>query len=501
MSGFPILMMMALLPAAGGLWLALLRGERSALARAVALGVSLAVLAMAGILWAGFDARPDARAFQFRDDLVWVEAFNIHFKVGVDGIALAMIALTAFLVPCSVLASWHMPRGFMAALLFLETGMIGTFAAMDLFLFYVFWEATLIPMYLIIGIWGGPRRVYSAMKFVLFTVAGSVLMLAAILYVALKTQTFDVVELQLLLPRLRDVQAAAPLLFLAFAVAFAIKVPVFPFHTWLPDAHVEAPTAGSVILAGVLLKMGAYGFLRFAIPFFPEAARTYTPLAVMLAVVGVVYGAAMAMAQKDIKKLVAYSSVSHLGFVMLGIFSGTVAGTQGAVMQMVNHGLSTGALFLLIGILYEKTHRRGTDDFGGMARVTPRYAAIFMIVTLSSVGLPGLNGFVGEFLVLFGSFGPHAFATAVAAVGVVLGAVYMLRLYRDVFFGPVTRPEREKVTDVGRFEMAYLVPVLLLIVLLGVLPNALLSKTEAASARAAGNLNPSRPVAHEHHGK
>ncbi len=497
MGGFPILTAMTFLPAAAGIVLALLRGDRAAEARAAALAVSLAVLVLAGVMWAGFDAGPSAQPFQFVESAAWVEGLGINYKMGVDGIALAMIAMTAFLVPCSVLASWRMSRGFMVALMFLETGMIGTFAAMDIFLFYVFWEATLIPMYLIIGIWGGPRRVYSAVKFILYTAAGSVLMFAAILYCALAAGTFDVVELQKSLPALESVKQASHMLFLAFAVAFAIKVPVFPFHTWLPDAHVEAPTAGSVILAGVLLKMGAYGFLRFAIPFFPESARRYTPLAVGLAVVGVVYGAAMAMAQRDIKKLVAYSSVSHLGFVMLGAFSGTVAGTQGAVVQMVNHGLSTGALFMLVGIIYERTHSRGVDDFGGMAAVVPRYAAIFMIVTLSSIGLPGLNGFVGEFLILFGSFGPHAWATAVAALGVVLGAVYMLRLYRDVFFGPVTRPERQDVADVGRLELSYLVPVTLLIVVLGVLPNALLSRTEAASAAVAGKLNPSRPVAHE----
>jgi len=501
MNGFRILTLMTFLPAAGGLWLSLLRGERDRLARAVALGISLAVLVLAGILWAGFDARPGAAPFQFAEEAVWVEGktFSIHYRLGVDGISLAMIALTAFLVPCSVLASWSLPRGFMASLLFLETGMLGTFAALDLFLFYVFWEATLVPMTFIIGIWGGPRRIYAALKFFLFTAAGSVLMFAAILYVSLKAGTFDVQALQLLLPRHREVQAAGMVLFLAFAAAFAIKVPVFPLHTWLPDAHVEAPTAGSVILAGVLLKMGVYGFLRFAIPFFPEAARSAAPLFVTLAAVGVLFGAAMSMVQKDIKKLVAYSSVSHLGFAMLGVFSGTLAGTQGAVMQMVNHGLSTGALFLLVGILYERTHRRGTEDFGGIAAVTPRLATIFMIVTFSSIGLPGLNGFVGEFLVLLGSFRPHPFAAAAAALGVVLGAVYMLRLYRDVFFGPVSLPGRDRIADAGRRELAYLIPVLLLIVLLGVLPGTLLSRTEAASSRAAALLDPARPVAHETH--
>jgi NADH-quinone oxidoreductase subunit M len=279
-------------------------------------------------------------------------------------------------------------------------------------------------------------------------------------------------------------------LFLAFAVSFAIKVPLFPFHTWLPDAHVEAPTAGSVILAGVLLKMGTYGFLRFAIPFFPEAARTYTPWFIALSSIGIIYGSLMAMAQSDIKKLVAYSSVAHLGFCMLGIFSGTIEGTQGAVLQMVNHGLSTGALFLLVGVIYEKTHRRGVDDFGGMAKVMPVYAILFMIVTLSSVGLPGLNGFVGEFLVLFGSFKHHPVATAISSLGVVLGAVYMLKLYRDVFFGPVTRPEREKVGDVEKGDLIYLVPIVAVIILLGVLPNLVLSRTERSVKAVVQRLNP-----------
>jgi NADH-quinone oxidoreductase subunit M len=491
---FPILTVMTFLPSAAGLALAILRGERAPLARAVALGVSLVVLGLAAVAWAAFRG---AGSLEFVEDTVWVAAFDIHYKVGVDGISLAMVALTAFLSPCAVLCSRGMPRGFMVALLFLETGMIGTFCAADLFLFYVFWEATLIPMYLIVGVWGGPRRVYAAVKFIVYTIVGSLLMFAAILYCYVEARTFDVVKLQDQLP-VKLALGVQQVLFLAFGAAFAIKVPMFPFHTWLPDAHVEAPTAGSVILAGILLKMGAYGFLRFAVPFFPDAAAHYTPLVIALATIGVVYGAAMAMAQSDIKKLVAYSSVSHLGFVMLGIFSGTVSGAQGGVLQMVNHGLSTGALFLLVGIIYERTHRRGVDDFGGMARVMPVYATVFLIVTLSSIGLPGLNGFVGEFLVLFGSFRNHAFATVLAATGVVLGAVYMLRLYRDVFFGPVTMPEREKVADVGRAELAYLVPVVVLIVLLGILPNAVLSRTEKPVGAVVRVLTGDAPVAGNH---
>jgi NADH-quinone oxidoreductase subunit M len=439
------------------------------------------VLGLTAFAWVGFD--PQSTGMQLKEDHAWVDAryipIPIRYTVGVDGISLAMIALTAFLMPLAIRASWHQSGGFIITLLFLETGMMGAFVALDLFLFYVFWEAMLVPMYLLIGVWGGPRRIYASVKFIIYTVVGSVLMLAAILYSAIQAHSFDVDALQQVLPD----RAGIPFdtqqwLFLAFAVSFAIKVPLFPFHTWLPDAHVEAPTAGSVILAGVLLKMGTYGFLRFAIPFFPDAAQHYTPLIVTLSTIGIIYGSLMAMAQSDIKKLVAYSSVAHLGFCMLGIFSGTLQGAQGGVLQMVNHGLSTGALFLLVGVIYEKTHRRGVDDFGGMAKVMPVYAVLFMIVTLSSIGLPGLNGFVGEFLVLFGSFEKHATATVFASLGVVLGAVYMLKLYRDVFFGPVTRPERETIGDVEKGDLTYLLPIIALIILLGILPNLVLSRTE-----------------------
>jgi NADH-quinone oxidoreductase subunit M len=478
-----ILTLITFLPAAAGLLLAPLKGARAPLVRVAALAATLAVLALAGAAWVRFD--PGVEGMQLEVGRVWIRTLNIHYRMGVDGISLAMVALTAFLMPLAVACSWRQSNGFRVALLFLETGMLGAFCALDLFLFYVFWEAMLVPMALLIGIWGGPRRVYAAVKFVVYTVAGSVLMLAAILFCYGEAGTFDVVELQRTLPALSAVRESGTWLFLAFGLSFAIKVPMVPFHTWLPDAHVEAPTAGSVILAGVLLKMGAYGFLRFAIPFFPDAARALTPPVLALSVAGILYGAAMAMAQSDIKKLVAYSSVSHLGFVMLGIFSGTAAGAQGGVLQMVNHGLSTGALFLLVGVLYEKTHRRGVDDFGGMARVMPRFATLFMIVTLSSIGLPGLNGFVGEFLVLLGAFRNHPLAAAAGSLGVVLGAVYMLRLYRDLFWGPVSMPERERAGDIGKAELGYLLPVAALIVLLGVLPNLVLSRTEGAAAKVA----------------
>jgi NADH-quinone oxidoreductase subunit M len=495
----PLLTLITFLPALSGLLLAPLKPEKGAVVRWSALAISLAVLGLAVVAWVGFDSR--SASMQFVEKHAWIQSFyltpakGIWYKVGVDGISLAMVVLTAFLMPLAIRASWHQSNGFIIALLFLETGMMGAFVALDLFLFYVFWEAMLIPMYLLIGIWGGPRRIYASVKFILYTIVGSVLMLAAILYSAIVAGTFDVVQLQADLPHLLGnhlhIQA---LLFLAFAVSFAIKVPLFPFHTWLPDAHVEAPTAGSVILAGVLLKMGTYGFLRFAIPFFPDAAQQFTPLIVALSTIGILYGSLMAMAQSDIKKLVAYSSVAHLGFCMLGIFSGTLAGAQGGVLQMVNHGLSTGALFLLVGVIYEKTHRRGIDDFGGMAKVMPVYATLFMIVTLSSIGLPGLNGFVGEFLVLFGSFPNHPAATALASLGVVLGAVYMLKMYRDVFFGPVTRPEREKIGDVEKADLGYLLPIIALIILLGILPNLVLSKTERSVEAVVKQLQPKDKV-------
>jgi NADH-quinone oxidoreductase subunit M len=494
----PLLTLITFLPAAAGLLLSPLKAEKGAVVRWAALGVTFVVLLLAAVAWGGF--QPGGEAIQLREDHEWIKlSIPIRYTMGIDGISLAMVALTAFLMPLAIRASWHQSNGFIIALLFLETGMMGAFCALDLFLFYVFWEAMLIPMYLLIGIWGGPRRIYASVKFILYTIVGSVLMLAAILYVGLQARTFDVIALQSKLPVLGLSPEAQAWLFLAFAISFAIKVPLFPFHTWLPDAHVEAPTAGSVILAGVLLKMGTYGFLRFAIPFFPEAAQRFTPLFIALSTIGIIYGSLMAMAQSDIKKLVAYSSVAHLGFCMLGIFSGTQEGTQGALLQMVNHGLSTGALFLLVGVIYEKTHRRGIDDFGGMAKVMPVYAVLFMIVTLSSVGLPGLNGFVGEFLVLFGSFKNHPIATAFAALGVILGAVYMLQLYRNVFFGPVIRPEREKVGDVEKGDLVYLIPIVALIILLGILPNLVLEKTEKSIDAVVKRFTQTQKVSVERH--
>jgi NADH-quinone oxidoreductase subunit M len=361
--------------------------------------------------------------------------------------------------------------------------MLGVFVALDLVLFYVFWEGMLIPMYFLIGVWGGPRRIYASIKFFLYTMAGGVLMLVAIIALYYlhggrpgAEFTFDLLEIYgLELPF-----GTQAWLFLAFAVAFAIKVPMFPFHTWLPDAHVEAPTAGSVILAGVLLKMGTYGFLRFALPLFPEATRYFTPLFSWLAIIGILYGALVSMVQPDLKKLVAYSSVSHLGFVMLGIFALTVQAVEGAILQMINHGLSTGALFLIVGMIYERRHTRMIEDFGGLARVIPVFTAFFMIVTLSSIGLPGLNGFVGEFLILVGTFRVNLLYAVLATSGVILAAVYMLWMFQRVMFGTVTREENRRLADLTPREIACLVPVILLIVWIGIYPRPFLQPMEAS---------------------
>ncbi len=477
-----LLTALVFLPVAGALGLLLVPKSKVAAAKGLALATSLAVLALAGWLWAAFDP---AGGFQFGEDRPWivVAGLKIRYALAMDGLALPLCALTALLTPICLLASWRSitdrVRGYLAAFLLLETGMMGVFLARDLFLFYVFWEAMLVPMLLIIGVWGGARRIYASVKFMIYTIAGSIFMLVAVLSVYFEAgNTFDIGELP---GRLAHLSSTAQVsLFLAFTVAFAIKVPLFPFHTWLPDAHVEAPTAGSVILAGVLLKMGAYGLMRFSIPFFPGAAHDLAGLMNALAVISIIFGALMSICQSDMKKLIAYSSVSHLGFVVLGIFSFTTGGTQGAVLQMVNHGLSTGALFLLVGVVYDRTHKRGLDDFGGLAGVTPAYATAFLLATLASIGLPGLNGFAGEFLVLKGAFDANRGWAAAAALGVILGAVYMLKMYRDVFWGPVTTSKNRKLGDLDRFEVATLAPLVALCVVLGLFPGLVLTKTEAS---------------------
>lgn len=430
-----------------------------------------------------FQFNSNTAEMQFLEKYVWIKDFGISYHIGIDGISLFLVLLTTFLTVICILASWNVTKRikeYMISMLFLEIGMVGVFVSLDLFLFYVFWEVMLIPMYLIIGIWGGPRRIYAAIKFFLYTMAGSVLMFVAILilvYLNFKVTgelTFDLLKLYQL-----DIPINAQWwLFLAFGVAFAIKIPMFPFHTWLPDAHVEAPTAGSVILAGVLLKMGIYGFLRFCLPLFPYASHEAVFLVSSLAVIGIIYGALMALVQTDIKKLVAYSSVSHLGFIILGIFAFNQQGIKGGVIQMINHGLSTGCLFLLVGMIYDRRHTREISEYGGLAQQIPIYAAFFLIVTFSSMALPGLNGFVGEFLILVGVFQFSKVYAGIAVIGVMLGASYLLWMYQRMMFENLS-DENKKITDLDKREIAVMLPMLLFIVWIGINPKPFLSKIEA----------------------
>ncbi|MGE0353573.1 MAG: NuoM family protein [Gemmatimonadales bacterium] len=460
------------------------------LARRIALGVTLLEFLLSAGLWWAYD--PAQAAMQFRATADWLPDWGIAYRVGIDGISLFMVLLTTGLMPLCVLGSWkyitEREPGYYALLLLLTTGMIGVFVSLDLFVFYVFWEVMLIPMYFIIGIWGGTRRLYAAIKFFLYTFVGSILMLVAILVMVRRVGASTGVysfSYDHLLSNAGVLGGAAPWLFAAFALAFAIKVPIFPFHTWLPDAHVEAPTAGSVLLAGVLLKMGTYGFLRFAVPFFPDVALgpAVTSLIVALAVIGIIYGALVAMVQPDIKKLVAYSSVSHLGFVMLGIWAATLQSVQGALMVMIGHGLSTGALFFLVGMIYERRHTRMIDEYGGIARVVPLFSAIFTVVALSSIGLPGLNGFVGEFLVLLGSFGRHPWATGLATTGVIFAAAYLLWALQRVIFNPLDKPENQGLKDLSPRELIVLVPLLIGIIWLGLYPAPVLKRMEPSAQR------------------
>jgi len=419
----------------------------------------------------------------------WIGALGVNYYVGVDGISFWLVLLTTFLMPISVLASWHIEKRvceYMLFMLVLETGMIGVFVSWDMFLFYLFFEITLIPMYFLIGVWGGERRIYAAIKFFVYTVVGSLLMLVAIIAIYLYDggTTFDIVEIT---QNLQSGATAIPhdvkvWLWLAFALAFFIKVPLFPFHTWLPDAHVEAPTAGSIILAGVLLKMGTYGLMRFNLPFFPDVSREAAPWVMALAVVGIIYGALVAMVQPDMKKLVAYSSVSHLGFVVLGIFAFTEMGMQGALYQMLAHGVSTGALFLCVGIIYERRHTRLIEDFGGVATPMPQYSTLFLIITLSSLGLPLLNGFIGEFLILLGTFTsdvPNAKLFAVlGCLGVILSAVYLLWMLQRVLFGETSKRENAELKDMDGREVAALVPLVVMTIVMGLTPMLFLRSSQ-----------------------
>ncbi len=463
------LVLMTFFPLVGVLVLILLDPHQKNAMRVTALVISLITFGISLWVLSQFDPTKNTNlAIQFP----WfrLAGVPIEFYLGVDGLSILMVLLTTFLTPVSILSTWkavdEQVKGFLIFFLLLEVGMLGVFLALDLVLFYIFWEFTLIPMYFLIGIWGGKRRIYAAVKFFLFTMAGSILMLLAILYLGLQAGSFSQPEL---IANRGLFAGAQMLLFLAFGIAFAIKVPVFPLHTWLPDAHVEAPTAGSVILAGVLLKMGAYGFLRFNLPLFPQASIQAAP------VMAILYGGAVAFAQKDVKKLVAYSSVAHLGFVMLGIFALNSEGVSGAVLQMVNHGISTGALFLLVGMIYERRHTRELDAFGGLWKIMPVYAGITMIVTLSSMGLPALNGFVGEFTILIGAFGSKILGSpwfaGVATLGVIIAAVYLLKMFEKIFLGPVVVEENKSLKDLSMREIATMVPLIVMIFWIGIYPK------------------------------
>jgi NADH-quinone oxidoreductase subunit M len=471
MSDSQVLTALILLPLVGALVVAVTPREAVRLQKLVALAFTTAAFALSILMLRGFEPRP---GMQFEVSRAWIPAYGISYHLGVDGLSVWLVILTTFLTPIALLGSWSSihdrVRGFNVFMLLLEAGMVGVFVALDLFLFYVFWEAMLIPMYFLIGIWGHERRIYAAIKFFLYTFAGSALMLVAfiVLYRATGLHSFDLA----LLVRQPVSPALQMWLFAAFALAFAIKVPMFPFHTWLPDAHVEAPTAGSVILAGVLLKMGTYGFLRLALPLFPLAAARFAPAIAILAVIGIIYGGLVSLVQPNLKKLVAYSSVAHLGFVMLGVAAMTTTAVVGAVYQMLNHGISTGALFLLVGMLYDRRHTFLIDEFGGLKAVMPWFSAVFLLICFSSIAVPGFNGFVGEFLILLGSwrapFVPGRVLVAVASAGVVLAAAYILWMVQRVLYGEMTRPANAGLRDLSAREALVLTPLVVMALLMGI---------------------------------
>ena len=482
-AGFPLLSLLTFLPLAGAAVIMCVRGDEAVVAsnaRWTALWTSLIVLALSLLLWFRFDTA--SAAYQFEEQLRWLPEFGLGYHMGVDGISVLFVLLSTVLTPLCILASWesvqNRVREYMVAFLLLETMMVGMFSSLDIVLFYVFFEGVLIPMFLIIGVWGGPRRVYAAFKLFLYTLLGSVLMLLAILALWYNAGSSDIgAIMQLNLPRSTQIW-----MFLAFFAAFAVKVPMWPVHTWLPDAHVEAPTAGSVILAGVLLKMGAYGFIRFSIPLFPEAAVLFAPLIFVLSVVAVVYTSLVAMAQEDMKKLIAYSSVAHMGIVTLGLFTFNQQGISGALLQMISHGVVSGALFLCVGVLYDRVHSREIARYGGVAKIMPAYALVFMFFTMGSVALPGLAGFPGEFLVLVGAWKANPWAAFGGALGMILGAGYMLYLYRRVIFSRITREDLRSLLDLSPREYVTFAPLILLTIWLGVYPSSFLQFFEASVA-------------------
>ena len=495
-TGFSLVTLVLLIPLVGFFLILLFqREDQVETIKWTALITSVIAFVASLLLWAGFDATQAGLQFVTRWD--WLPAYGISFSLGVDGLSLLMIILTTFIMPLAILSSFRIhvfhERGreklYFLFMLLLEFAMLGVFVAQDLFVFYIFWEISLVPMYFLIGIWGAERRVYAAVKFFLYTMAGSILMLLAILYVGSAAGTFSVPDiiamvqagtLQLPSDGLRSTQG---LLFLGFLIAFAIKVPIWPLHSWLPDAHVQAPTAGSVILAGVMLKLGTYGIVRFCLPMFPEAAVQWAPIIAVLAIIGIIYGAWVSYAQTDVKKLVAYSSVSHLGFVVLGIFAMTAAGIQGGILQMVNHGISTGGLFLVVGMLYERRHTKAMDAYGGIWKAMPLLGGLMLIITLSSMGLPGLNGFVGEFTILLGTFGSTVlgfFYTLVATLGVILSAIYLLYMFQKVFMGELDKEENKHLEPLHWQEIAVLVPIIIAIFLIGLQPAPFFATMDAS---------------------
>jgi NADH-quinone oxidoreductase subunit M len=495
MIAFPILSLITFLPLLGVLLIMTVRGDEKSVAgnaRSIALVTSLATFALSVYMYMGFDKA--SADFQFVETRSWFSGMSIAYKMGIDGISVFFILLSTLLTPICILASWESVqkrvREYMMAFLLLETMMVGMFAALDLVLFYVFFEGVLLPMFLIIGVWGGQRRVYAAFKFFLYTLLGSVLLLLAVLALYHQFGTTDIPTLM---------QASVPpemqkWIFLAFLASFAVKVPMWPVHTWLPDAHVEAPTAGSVILAGVLLKMGGYGFLRLSLPILPQASEYFTPLMFALSVIAVIYTSLVALAQEDMKKLIAYSSVAHMGFVTLGIFTLTTQGMQGAMFQMLSHGIVSAALFLCVGVVYDRLHTREIGRYGGLVKNMPRYATVFMIFMLASVGLPGTSGFVGEFLVLLGAYQVDTLTTALAATGVVLGAAYMLYLYKRVVFGELTKADVRAMTDISPREIAIFAPLIALVFWMGIYPSSFINPMAPALEKVITRYNEANAI-------
>lgn len=489
MSSWPILSLVTFLPLVGALFCLVVSGPKEAVdrnCRSVALVTSLVTFLISILLWVRFD--PTKAGFQFEEHLAWVPALNIGYHVGIDGISLFFVLLATLLTPICILASWESiqvrVKEYMIAFLVLETFMVGMFCALDLALFYIFFEGVLIPMFLIIGVWGGKRRVYAAFKFFLYTLLGSVLMLLAIIAIYWHVGTTD---LPTAMEKLNLPFTWQCWLWLAFFASFSVKVPMWPVHTWLPDAHVEAPTAGSVILAGVLLKMGGYGFLRYSIPLMPEATQYFAPLVFGLSIVAVIYTSLVALVQEDMKKLIAYSSVAHMGFVTIGAFVMNMQGVQGSIFQMLSHGIVSAALFLCVGVVYDRMHTREIAAYGGLVHRMPRYAFTFLFFTLASVGLPGLSGFVGEFLVLLGAFKANTWVAFLAATGLILGAAYALWLYRKIVFGELTKDSLKGILDMNKREIAVFLPLVLLTLWMGIYPNSFLDPMAPAVDKLIGD--------------